>query len=223
MDTSSYGSYSQQPQGAPPPATYYSAPTDFSGTIGGGPGCTNFDDEPPLLEELGIDFSKIGEKTVSVLHPMKKVTKEMMYSIGHDGQQYPDADMVGPLLFALMLGGAMLLRGKVHFGYIYGVGMVGCVSLWLVMTLMSERGIDIWQCASILGYCLLPMVLLAFLSVFFAATGAVMPVLTVLVVLWCTLRSSEMMVIAMDVAHERALVAYPIALFYACFALLSVF
>jgi hypothetical protein len=30
-------------------------------------------------------------------------------------------------------------------------------------------------------------------------------------------------VLAMDVRHERALVAYPIGLFYACFALISVF
>ncbi len=39
----------------------------------------------------------------------------------------------------------------------------------------------------------------------------------------CTMRSSDMMVIAMDVANEKALVAYPIGLFYACFALISVF
>ncbi len=74
---------------------------------------TNFDDEPPLLEELGIDFNKIYERTISVLNPMKKVTKDMLYSIGHDGQQSPDSDMAGPLMIALMLGGAMLLRGKV--------------------------------------------------------------------------------------------------------------
>jgi len=220
MDSSSYGNYSQPSPGAGA-GGYYTQPTDYSGTIGGG--VSNFDDEPPLLEELGIDFNKIYERTLSVLNPMKKVTKDMLYSIGHDGQQAPDSDMAGPLIIALMLGGAMLLRGKVQFGYIYGVSMVGCFSLWLVMTLMSERGIDLWQTASILGYCLLPMVLLAFFSVFFSGTGAIMTVLTILTVIWCTMRSSDMMVIAMDVANEKALVAYPIGLFYACFALISVF
>mmetsp|Transcript_56051 Transcript_56051/g.131363 ORF Transcript_56051/g.131363 Transcript_56051/m.131363 type:complete len:258 (-) Transcript_56051:230-1003(-) len=222
MDSSSYGNYAQQPQAGGGPG-YYSQPTDFSGTIGGGAGATNFDDEPSLLEELGIDFHKIYERTVSVLNPMKKVTKDMLYSIGHDGQQSADSDMAGPLIIGLMLGGAMLLRGKVQFGYIYGVSMVGCFSLWLVMTLMSERGIDLWQTASILGYCLLPMVLLAFFSVFFSGTGAIMSILTVMTVIWCTMRSSDMMVIAMDVHNEKALVAYPIGLFYACFALISVF
>lgn len=114
MDSSSYGNYAQQPQAGGGPG-YYSQPTDFSGTIGGGAGATNFDDEPSLLEELGIDFHKIYERTVSVLNPMKKVTKDMLYSIGHDGQQSADSDMAGPLIIGLMLGGAMLLRGKVSF------------------------------------------------------------------------------------------------------------
>mmetsp|Transcript_45024 Transcript_45024/g.70590 ORF Transcript_45024/g.70590 Transcript_45024/m.70590 type:complete len:148 (-) Transcript_45024:110-553(-) len=147
----------------------------------------------------------------------------MMYTAGPDGQPVADSDMAGPLLIALMLGAAMLLRGKVHFGYIYGVFMIGCFTLWMVMTLMSEKGIDIWQTASILGYCLLPMVLLAFFSIFFSATGTIMFILTALVVGWCAWRSSDMMVLAMEVQNEKALVAYPIALFYACFALISVF
>jgi len=33
----------------------------------------SFDNEPPLLEELGIDFDKIYLKTISVLNPFKKV------------------------------------------------------------------------------------------------------------------------------------------------------
>ena len=34
---------------------------------------------------------------------------------------------------------------QVNFGYIYGVGGVGCVSLWVVMTLMYDKGLDFWQ------------------------------------------------------------------------------
>mmetsp|Transcript_60687 Transcript_60687/g.145041 ORF Transcript_60687/g.145041 Transcript_60687/m.145041 type:complete len:197 (-) Transcript_60687:65-655(-) len=194
----------------------------YSGGMAQMGGAESFESEPPLLEELGIDFDKILQKTISVLNPFKKVTREMMYS-EVDGHQVPDSDMAGPLLIALMLGGAMLLRGKVHFGYIYGVGLVGCIMVWLVMTLMSERGVDIYQTSSILGYCLLPMVLLAFFSVIFSATGYVMTGLLAITIAWCTLRSSDMMVLAMDVQNEKALVAYPIGLFYACFALISVF
>uniref|UniRef100_A0A7S0W2L3 Protein YIPF n=1 Tax=Hemiselmis tepida TaxID=464990 RepID=A0A7S0W2L3_9CRYP len=186
-------------------------------------GGVSIEDEPPLLEELGIDFSKIYQKTVSVLNPMVKVTEDMMYTRNQEGKLEPDNDLAGPILIALMLGASMMLRGKLQFGSIYGLGVVGCTSLWLVMTLMSKRGIDIYQTASILGYCLLPMVLLAFFSVFFSATGPIMTALATGVVGWCSWRSSDMFTVSMDAHNEKALIAYPVGLFYAGFALLAVF
>ena len=41
---------------------------------------------------------------------------------------------------------------QVHFGYIYGIGLFGCCSLWLVMTLMCEKGVDIYQVCHIITY-----------------------------------------------------------------------
>jgi hypothetical protein len=46
----------------------------------------NFENEPPLLEELGIDFNKIVERTISVLNPMKKVTLDMITSRNSENQ-----------------------------------------------------------------------------------------------------------------------------------------
>lgn len=34
---------------------------------------------------------------------------------------------------------------QLNFGYIYGLFLVGCLSIWLVMTLMSKRGMDVYQ------------------------------------------------------------------------------
>lgn len=67
------------------------------------------------------------------------------------------------------------------------------------------------------------MVLLAFSSVFFSATGPIMTLLSSGVVGWCSWRSSDMFVVSMDVNNEKALVCYPVALFYSCFALLTIF
>ena len=83
MDASSYGSSTGYGGGGgggagysgPGGAGYYQH--DYSGQIGG---AVDFDNEPPLLEELGIDFDKIVKKTISVLDPTRKVTREMMYS-----------------------------------------------------------------------------------------------------------------------------------------------
>ncbi len=58
---------------------------DFSGNLGAS-SQNNFEGEPPLLEELGIDMKKIVERTLSVVNPLKKVTNEMMTSRSPDGQ-----------------------------------------------------------------------------------------------------------------------------------------
>ena len=48
--------------------------------------------------------------------------------------------------------------GKPQFSYIYGVALLGTTAIYLLLNLMSDRGIDAYRTASVLGYCLLPMV-----------------------------------------------------------------
>ena len=54
--------------------------------------------------------------------------------------------------------------GKVHFGYIYGVGLMGCIGMYVVLSLMSSVAVSVGCVVSVLGYCLLPMVLLSCFS-----------------------------------------------------------
>ena len=55
--------------------------------------------------------------------------------------------------------------GKPQFGYIYGVGVLGSLSIYTLLNLMSEKGIAAYRIVSVLGYCLLPMVAVGALSV----------------------------------------------------------
>lgn len=56
--------------------------------------------------------------------------------------------------------------GKVHgFGYIYGVGLLGCLAMYAILNLMSMTGVDFGCVISVLGYCLLPMVILSCISI----------------------------------------------------------
>src|ERR1700761_8347759 len=52
---------------------------------------------------------------------------------------------------------SLLQSGKPQFGYIYGVALLGCVSIYFLLNLISEKGIDFYRIAAVLGY-LLPMV-----------------------------------------------------------------
>ena len=50
-----------------------------------------------------------------------------------------DADMAGPLVFCFAFMASLLLGGKVAFGYIYGLGLMGCLGMYLLLNLMSVR------------------------------------------------------------------------------------
>ncbi|ORZ22020.1 Yip1-domain-containing protein [Absidia repens] len=176
-------------------------------------GTGGFEDEPPLLEEIGINLQHIQAKSLTVLNPFKKVSETIM----------DDADLAGPLLFIFLFGIFLMLSGKVHFGYIYGVGVLGVVSIYLVLNLMSEDGVDWSRTASVLGYCLLPMVMLSGFSVVLKLGGIVGLVLSFVSIFWCTWSSSAMFTATLRMNDQRLLVSYPVGLFYACFALMTVF
>ena len=50
-----------------------------------------------------------------------------------------DADLAGPLTFCLAFGALLLLSGKVHFNYIYGIGGLGCATIYGLLCLMNVR------------------------------------------------------------------------------------
>lgn len=89
------------------------------------------------------------------MNPVSKVEPHIM----------DDADLAGPLVFCFIFAMLLLVSGKPQFSYIYGVALVGSVSIYTLLNLMSESGIDAYRTASVLGYCLLPLVMLAVLSV----------------------------------------------------------
>ncbi|CAO3594868.1 unnamed protein product [Absidia cylindrospora] len=113
-----------------------------------------FEDEPPLLEEIGINLQHIQAKK----------------GVGNYHGRYRPC---WAFIIYLPFWNFLMLSGKVHFGYIYGVGVLGVVSIYLVLNLMSEDGVDWSRTASVLGYCLLPMVMLSGFSVVLKLGGFV--------------------------------------------------
>ncbi|XP_039398292.1 protein YIPF7 isoform X4 [Mauremys reevesii] len=85
----------------------------------------SFDEEPPLLEELGINFDHIWQKTLTVLNPIKPA----------DGSIMNETDLTGPMVFCLALGATLLLKAsskKCAFHLKWKV-------VWFVMALSSLR------------------------------------------------------------------------------------
>ncbi|XP_015717951.1 protein YIPF7 [Coturnix japonica] len=172
-----------------------------------------FDEEPPLLEELGINFEHIWQKTLTVLNPMKPA----------DGSIMNETDLTGPVVFCLALGATLLLAGKVHFGYVYGVSVTGSITMHALLNLMSITGVSYGCVASVLGYCLLPMVILSSSAAIFPLHGIPGTLLALFVIGWCSLSASKIFTTALAMEGQQLLIAYPCALLYGLFALLAVF
>jgi len=173
-------------------------------------------EEPPLLEELGVDFADIWSKTKIVLRPSLREVDERLVE---------ESDLAGPVVFVFLLGGALVLRGKLHFGSIYGFGLTSCVATYALLNLMaeSEGGVTFAAVASFLGYCLLPVVLLAVAALVVAPTSAAGQALAGLAVLASTCTATRLFEAKLHMRHQRYLVAYPLALIYSCFVLITIF
>lgn len=173
----------------------------------------DFENEPPLLEELGINFDHIYRKTKCVLNPFSKPHESIVH----------DEDLAGPLVFCIAYGFSLLLLGKIQFGYVYGITAMGCFSMYALLNLMSEKGVNAACIGSILGYCLLPMVILSFLSNVLIFAGYLRYIVSVLFILWCSWASSKLFVHSLNMSNQQALVLYPCFLLYGIFALLNIF
>ncbi|KAK2734881.1 hypothetical protein FQN57_001444 [Myotisia sp. PD_48] len=209
-------------------------------------GTEGYDGEPPLLEELGVNFEHIRTKTLTVLNPFARIDQHLM----------DDNDLYGAFIYILLYGTFLLLSGKVFYGYIYGVALFGTVILHLILSLMSptldgssahphdgpqvmnmnmnssdphahggrfSSTLTFPRSASVLGYCFLPLVLTSLVGILFPMDTLFGYLLTTAAVGWCTYSSSGMFCAVARMTGMRVLVAYPLALFYVVFGIMGIF
>jgi len=195
-------------------------------------GTEGYDGEPPLLEELGVNFGHIKMKTLTVLNPLARIDQNIM----------DDADLAGPVLYFLLFGFFLLFSGKVHFGYIYGLAALGSSGLWVMFSLMTPSTpadvaaaqhdhqapnlfstLTFGRSTSVLGYCILPLVFTSLVGITVPMDTLFGYIITTLAISWCTYSSSAMFCAVGRMSEMRMLVAYPLALFYVGFGLLAIF
>ena len=179
-----------------------------------------------------------------MLNPLARVDQHLM----------DDSDLAGPILFFVLFGTFLLFSGKVHFGYIYGLALIGSLSLHTIFSLMSpppleqESGgggggphhhqmhshhhqssstlassLTYPRSASVLGYCLLPLVVISLVGVVMPMDSAGGYVMTSAAIVWCTYSSSGMFCAVGRMRSMRGLVAYPLGLFYVVFGIMAIF
>ncbi|KAF4355057.1 hypothetical protein CsatB_016550 [Cannabis sativa] len=189
----------------------------YGGPIGGGltPGNANFEDEEPLLDELGIHPDQIWKKTKSILNPFRV-----------NPVVYKDSDLSGPILLYMSLCLFQLLAGKIQFGVILGWIVVSSIFLYVVFNMLAGRNgnLDLHTCTSVVGYSMLPVVILSAASLFVPQGGVLRFGVAGVFVLWATRVCTGLMVSLADGGDEhRGLIAYAALLIYTLFSLLVIF
>jgi hypothetical protein len=198
-----HGSYAATPSQPPPPAVGvgYGVPPGYREQTGLRTGwlaafsAEGYDNEPSLREELGVDFGHMQAKTLAVLNPFSPI--ERLEHVMND------SDLAGPLLFVVLFGAFLLCSGSVHFGYVYGLALMGSTMLYMILSLMtpdtpagypgadvSPSGLTFTQNASVLGYCFLPLVLTSLIGVVMPLDCMAGYIITSLAICWATSRSS---------------------------------
>ena len=157
---------------------------------------------------------------------------------------------MGPIFF-LLFGFFLLAGGKPHFGYIYGLALLGSSILHVILSLMSpplssaeeaqaqdsrnhpagftggsrhfSSTLTFTRSASTLGYCLLPLCLTSLVGILVPLDSLFGYILASAAIAWSTYTSSAIFCSVGRMTNMRLLVAYPLALFYTGFGLMSIF
>ncbi|TYH89343.1 hypothetical protein ES332_D01G253500v1 [Gossypium tomentosum] len=179
-------------------------------------GSASFEDEEPLLDELGIHPDQIWYKTRSILNPLR------VNSTAHK-----DSDLSGPIFLYLSLCLFQLLAGKIQFGVILGWIVVSSIFLYVVFNMLAGRNgnLDLHTCTSVVGYCMLPVVIFSAASLFIPqGTSVARYAVAGVFVVWATRACTNLMVALADGGEEhRGLISYACFLIYTLFSLLVIF
>ncbi|XP_050427794.1 protein YIPF5-like [Adelges cooleyi] len=197
--SSAYSNYDQnfdsysQPAQLNPSSPWQQPATNFTGE----------EDEPPLLEELGIDVNKIFTRLLHSLDPT-----------GRCGVILGDYDVIGPIALYLTYTSLLLLAGgKLMFSYVYGLAVLTSVCMYALLWAMTDSSeVTLTSTFSVLGYSFTPVVLVALLAVFVNLKNVFGALIVFVAVLWSSSNAAKVFVAMFGNADQKYLMAYPCAI-----------
>lgn len=215
--TSSYSNYDQSFDNYSQPA-HLNQPVGSSwplaGTTTTTTSFTGDEDEPPLLEELGIDVHKIITRLVHSLDPTGKC-----------GVVLGDYDVIGPIALYLTYTSLLLLAGgKLMFSYIYGLAVLTSVCMYGLLWAMTDSPeVTLTSTFSVLGYSFTPVVLVALLSIFVNLKNIFGAFVVLAAVLWSSTNAARVFVAMFGNSDQKYLMAYPCAIICGLYTLFILF
>jgi len=175
-----------------------------------------FPQDPPLLQELGIDTNRIKTESQVTFKALSFDNKVNAYESSHD--------LTGPVVFLVVYTLALILKGKLHCGYIYLISLVSTLSSYMLFNLMGAKGITLVRVCNILGYSIVPVVCFSLLSLLLGWTNMIFQLLIgTLSALWSSYVASILVTKHLELQNSKLATSYPLFLLYFCFILMALF
>lgn len=169
-----------------------------------------FPDEPSLFQEMGIHNTDVMNNLKVILHPMS------------DAKTVDDNFLVGMLFFCLFAG-SLLLLGKVRFGMVYLIGIVGFLILFFMFKFMSPQVLRAGDLFTGLSYCTIPLVPFVLFAGICRFSASTITVLSLPFIGWSGFAATRYVMTKLVSDDIKELVFVPLALFYGFLLLLPIY
>lgn len=168
--------------------------------------------QEPVIDTIMRDVRSIGEKLMYVLMPIQAADR---------GQKLKDWDLWGPLMLCLGLGLILAVQADGQEQASYAFADV-FVTIWVgsaVVTfnaLLLQGKVSFFQTVCVLGYCIFPLVIAAFLAMLLQVRW-LKAVLVAIGLAWAA-KASAGFVSELVPTERKLLGLYPVMLFYVAIA-----
>lgn len=166
------------------------------------------EDNKPLLEELDIDLKDIYYKVRCVLMPMP--------SLGYNRQVVRDnPDFWGPLAVVLLFSMISIYGQFRVVSWIITIWIFGSLIIFLLARVLGGE-VSYGQVLGVIGYSLLPLIVIAPLLLFIGGLELLSMVIKLLGVFWAAYSAASLLV-GDEFKTKKPLLIYPIFLLYIYF------
>lgn len=164
--------------------------------------------QKPLLEELDIDVKDILYKVRCVLFPLPQ--------LGYNRQIVREnADFWGPLLVVLLYSLVSLYGQFRVVSWILTIWICGSLLIFLLARVLGGE-VNYSQCLGVIGYSLLPLVILAIILPAVHHLHFTSLLLKIFGVIWATYSAGSLLC-GQELQQKKVLLLYPILLLYIYF------
>ncbi|XP_013394365.1 protein YIPF4 [Lingula anatina] len=168
------------------------------------------EDQRPLLEELDIDIPDILYKLRCVLLPVPVMKWKVNREVLRD-----NPDFWGPLVVVLVYS-LLSLYGQFRvISWILTIWVFGSMLVFMLARVLGGE-VTYSQCLGIIGYSLLPLVVMGTLLPLVHSFYYISMVLKVLGVVWATYSAGTLLCVE-GLQHKKPLLLYPVFLLYIYF------